>query len=51
MSTTENSYLKAASELPTAMHIPIEVEAGGAVVFVVDVGQFQVIRQQAQLGM
>ncbi len=31
---------QAASELPTAMHIPIEVEAGGAVVFVVDVGQF-----------
>ena|SRR5690554_2010912 len=31
---------QAASELPTAIHFPIEVEAGGAVVFVIDVGEF-----------
>src|SRR5690554_1283091 len=29
-----------ASELPTAIHLPIEIEAGGAVVFVIDVEQF-----------
>ncbi len=27
-------------ELPTAIGVPIEVEAGGAIVFVVDVAQF-----------
>jgi len=31
---------QAASELPTAIHLPIEVEAGGAVVFVIKVDQF-----------
>lgn len=28
------------SELPTAMNIPIEIEAGGAIVFVIDVSEF-----------
>ncbi len=28
------------SELPTAINLPIEIEAGGAIVFVVDVEQF-----------
>ncbi|NMA61782.1 MAG: transcriptional regulator, partial [Firmicutes bacterium] len=27
-------------ELPTAIGVPIEIEAGGAIVFVVDVAQF-----------
>ncbi len=31
---------QAATELPTTIHLPIEVEAGGAVVFVINVGQF-----------
>ncbi|MGI6149226.1 MAG: hypothetical protein GX195_08170 [Firmicutes bacterium] len=31
---------QAASELPTAIHLPIEVEAGGAVVFVINVDAF-----------
>jgi len=29
-----------APELPTAIGVPVEVEAGGAIVFVVDVNQF-----------
>ncbi len=28
------------SELPTAINLPIEIEAGGAIVFVVDVNEF-----------
>lgn len=29
-----------APELPTAIGVPVEIEAGGAVVFVIDVNQF-----------
>ena len=29
-----------APELPTAMGVPVEIEAGGAIVFVLDVNQF-----------
>ncbi|NLM26386.1 MAG: hypothetical protein GX208_09785 [Firmicutes bacterium] len=29
-----------ASEIPTAINLPVEVEVGGAIVFVVDVQQF-----------
>ncbi|NLJ75135.1 MAG: hypothetical protein GX331_09120 [Firmicutes bacterium] len=29
-----------ASELPTAINVPIEVEAGGAIIFVIDVADF-----------
>lgn len=28
------------AEMPTAIHLPIEIEVGGAIVFVVDVSQF-----------
>ena len=28
------------SEIPTAINLPVEVEVGGAIVFVVDVQQF-----------
>jgi len=28
-------------ELPTAIGVPIEIESGGAIVFVVDVDQFR----------
>ena len=31
---------QAAAEIPTSIHLPIEIEVGGAILFVVDVEEF-----------